>query len=318
MYNYEQRVADLKQYLAERDLIADLSGYKNARTMLMLECTRCGNVFERDTATLKATKYPCDGCRAERKAEAHRKTVADKFMKRFNDLGLNDNFRVVEIPELIKYPAKFQHLACGNIITTSLQNLSRTTKDMKGIASGCEYCSGRHTYTEEELKAYLETERPTYEFIRSYMNDKHHLHVVVKHTLCGREKDMQANYFMSHGEGCRYCNVSGGEETIMYALDKLGIDYIKEKTFDDLINPESGVKLRYDFYVPSHNLLIEYDGRQHVDQDSFNKSHDKFASYQARDEIKDNYANMHGIKLVRVGYNVFGSKLVDAVSNMVK
>lgn len=104
----------------------------------------------------------------------------------------------------------------------------------------------------------------------------------------------------------------------MYTLDKLGIEYNKEKTFDDLINPETGGKLRYDFYVPIHNLLIEYAGRQHIDQDSFDKSSDEFSSYQARDEIKDNYANTHGIKLVRIGYNVFGSKLIDTVSNMVK
>lgn len=70
--------------------------------------------------------------------------------------------------------------------------------------------------------------------------------------------------------------------------------------------------------MPSHNLLIEYDGRQHIDQDVFDKGPEKFASYQARDEIKDNYANTHGIKLVRIGYNVFGSNLIDTISNLVK
>lgn len=318
MYNYEQRVNKVLSDLEKLELTADLTNYENSRTILEITCTRCGNKFTRNMATLMAAKYPCDGCRAERKAENHRKRVADMFTTRFNDLGLNKDYSIVEIPELIRYPAKFKHLACGNIINTSLQNLSRTTKNMKGIGSGCEYCSGRHTYTEEEVKAYMATERPTYEFVRTYMNDKHHLHVIVKHLRCGEEKDLQVNYFMNKGEGCQYCNISGGEEMTMYALDILGVAYDREKTFDDLVNPKTGEQLRYDFYIPDKNLLIEYDGMQHTNPMQFSKSNKEFLNYKYRDEVKNEYAKDRGIKLVRISYKLFGSKLIDYIRELVK
>lgn len=318
MYNYEQRVNKVRSDLEKLELTADLTNYENSKTTLEITCTRCGNKFTRNMATLMAAKYPCDGCRAERKSENHRKRVADMFTKRFNDLGLNKDYSIVEIPELIRYPAKFKHLACGNIINTSLQNLSRTTKNMKGIGSGCEYCSGKHTYTEEEVKAYMTTERPTYEFIRTYMNNKHHLHVIVKHLRCGEEKDLQVNYFMSKGEGCRYCNVSGGEEMIMYALDKLCVTYEHEKAFDDLVNPKTGEALRYDFYIPSKNLLIEYDGTQHTNPMSFSKSKENFLEYQYRDLVKNEYAKINDINLIRISYKIFGSKLLEYIKELVK
>lgn len=318
MYNYEQRVNKVRSDLEKLELTADLTNYENSKTTLEITCTRCGNKFTRNMATLMAAKYPCDGCRAERKSENHRKRVADIFTKRFNDLGLNKDYSIVEIPELIRYPAKFKHLACGNIINTSLQNLSRTTKNMKGIGSGCEYCSGKHTYTEEEVKAYMTTERPTYEFIRTYMNNKHHLHVIVKHLRCGEEKDLQVNYFMSKGEGCRYCNVSGGEEMIMYALDNLGITYEKEKMFEDLVNPKTGVHLRYDFYIPSKNLLIEYDGKQHSMVIDIWDSSEGLEERKYRDYYKDMYAKEKGISIVRIPFTVFGSELIGMVDKLVK
>lgn len=318
MYNYEQRILDIKEYLKGINLEADLSEYKNAATELTFTCLDCGNVFSYDMRTLKNISYPCPACRDEKRAKDYRKKVAGKFMKRFTDLGLDENYEVVEFPEIIKMPAKFRHLECGNVITTSLQNLSRTTKGLQGFASGCEYCSGTHTYTEGELKAYIKAERPTYQFIRSYMNDKHHLQVVVKHLRCGHERDFQANYFM-RGEGCRYCNVSGGEEIIGYTLDNLGITYEAEKSFADLRNEQTGVKLRYDFYVHAKNLLIEYDGKQHTGEGNFyGRSKEDFEKSLDRDKQKDDYAFKNNIKLVRIPYMVKGSKLMKYIEELVK
>lgn len=315
MYNYEQRILNLKEYLKGINLEADLSEYKNASTMLTFTCLDCGNVFNYDMRTLKAISYPCPSCRDEKRATDYRKKVAGKFMKRFVELGLDENYEVVEFPEIIKLPAKFRHLECGNVITTSLQNLSRIVKT-GASASGCEYCSGTHTYTDEELQEYTKAERPAYKFVRSYMSDTHHLQVVVYHTRCGHERDFQANYFM-RGEGCRYCNISGGEEMIGYALDNLGITYETEKSFSDLRNVTTGGVLRYDFYVPTKNLLIEYDGKQHTTTRFFG-GEEGLKERKTRDKQKDDYALRNNIKLVRIPYTVKGSKLMKYIEELVK
>jgi very-short-patch-repair endonuclease len=46
------------------------------------------------------------------------------------------------------------------------------------------------------------------------------------------------------------------EEKIITVLKKSHIAFVREKTFEDL----RGGKYRYDFYIPSSNILIEVDG----------------------------------------------------------
>jgi hypothetical protein len=38
------------------------------------------------------------------------------------------------------------------------------------------------------------------------------------------------------------------------------ISYEKEKTFSTLKNPKTNKALRFDFYLPQLNTIIEYDG----------------------------------------------------------
>ena len=65
-----------------------------------------------------------------------------------------------------------------------------------------------------------------------------------------------------NGKSCPLCSESHGEREIRKLLDKYGIRYEREKTFDDL-NGIGGGQLRFDFYLPDHNMCIEFDGEQH-------------------------------------------------------
>ena len=56
--------------------------------------------------------------------------------------------------------------------------------------------------------------------------------------------------------GCSICRESIGENTIRLILEELNIKFIREYKIP-------GFQYRYDFYIPSKNLLIEYDGIQH-------------------------------------------------------
>lgn len=59
---------------------------------------------------------------------------------------------------------------------------------------------------------------------------------------------------------CKKCNpISKGERLIAEYLIENNIDFIREYWFKDLkdIRP-----LRYDFYLPKKNILIEFDGEQ--------------------------------------------------------
>ena len=75
--------------------------------------------------------------------------------------------------------------------------------------------------------------------------------------------------------------------------------YIVEKTFDDLLHKN---KLRFDFYIPEQNLLIEYDGEQHFRPVAHFNGDVGFQKTQTRDRLKNEYAEKHGIRLIRIPY----------------
>ena len=59
-----------------------------------------------------------------------------------------------------------------------------------------------------------------------------------------------------------YYNHSQGEVFLMNLFNENNIKYITEMTFPDLKNTNF---LRFDFYLPEYNILIEYQGSQHFD-----------------------------------------------------
>ena len=80
----------------------------------------------------------------------------------------------------------------------------------------------------------------------------------------------------------------------------------KQKTFDGLKNPETGVKLRFDFYLLDYNCCVEYDGEQHFDCTGYGwNTKDHFEKTQYLDNIKNEYCEQHNIKLIRIPYTDF-------------
>lgn len=149
-YNEESRVAKVNKVLAEKQ-VELLDKYTNARDHLHFRCLKCNTKFIKVYGLLSVQEEPCPECTVKAKAKRHRETVAHKMDVRMHDLKLDTDFQIMEYPELMRQPTTFKHLVCGNLIHTSIQNLSRVSKGMKGVGTGCEYCSETHTYTEGEI-----------------------------------------------------------------------------------------------------------------------------------------------------------------------
>ena len=106
------------------------------------------------------------------------------------------------------------------------------------------------------------------------------------------------------GKGCSTCNLSKGELRIKRWLNDKNIKYVEQYKFDDCINEKTGYKLRYDFYIPSKNILIEYDGKQHfvLNKEWTKETEESFSNRQYKDSIKTKYAEDKNIKLIRIKY----------------
>lgn len=108
----------------------------------------------------------------------------------------------------------------------------------------------------------------------------------------------QAVYGHLSGRGCRKCNQSKGEKEIYKLLKDNNIKFFTEHKFDDCRNIN---QLPFDFYLPDHNVCIEFDGKQHFVSNSYFK-HEKFEGRKLNDEIKNKYCYNNNIRLIRISY----------------
>ena len=117
---------------------------------------------------------------------------------------------------------------------------------------------------------------------------------------------VSCNKFTSCGNRCPICKESHGERKIREYLTKNNIEFIPQKTFSNLLG--TGNKpLSYDFYIPSKNLLIEFQGEQHYRPVDFNnegmeQAEKNFEIQQEHDRRKREYAQQNNIDLLEITY----------------
>jgi len=121
---------------------------------------------------------------------------------------------------------------------------------------------------------------------------------------------------LSGQHGCKLCSnrESNGEKKIRLWLENNSIFYEQEKSFSTCRRNNSSI-MRFDFYLPDYNLLIEYDGKQHYKQgDIWNKNkYSEFEKIKLRDEFKNKWAKDNGYNLLRIPY--FKFKDIDSILN---
>lgn len=126
--------------------------------------------------------------------------------------------------------------------------------------------------------------------------------------ICKCKKHGEFSTNMGHlveGKGCPICKESRGEKSIRNILSAHDILFEPQKRFDGLYGVGGG-KLSYDFYIPSQNLLIEYQGEYHdgtmhkISPDM--QSVEKLEKQKIHDEMKRSYAKDNGIGLLEIWY----------------
>lgn len=100
--------------------------------------------------------------------------------------------------------------------------------------------------------------------------------------------------------GCPHCKNSQGEKLVEKILIKNNIKFDRQKTFKECKKIRM---LPFDFYLPIHNILIEYSGFQHYEFFKFfHKTKKEFLKRIKRDQIKWQFAKDNNIKLLEIPY----------------
>lgn len=98
------------------------------------------------------------------------------------------------------------------------------------------------------------------------------------------------------------CLISKGEQKIMQILQENNIPFEKQKTFNTCLFPDTKVHAKFDFYLPDFNILIEYDGIQHYQENFGWNTQQSFKQLQNRDLFKSEWCKNNNILLIRIPY----------------
>lgn len=124
---------------------------------------------------------------------------------------------------------------------------------------------------------------------------------------CGNEVETASNTLLSNEiKSCGCSSMSLGEMEIADELTANGVEFISEKSFNDLRSDANGVP-RYDFYLPKQNAVIEFQGKQHYEETTFFGENNSLEKNKARDRLKREYAISKGMKYIEVHFSELGN-----------
>lgn len=167
----------------------------------------------------------------------------------------------------------------------------------------CPKCFGTRLKTqeqfEEDVYALVSNE---YKVLGEYNGTTEYIEI--KHSKCGYTYSVRASHFLYSASRCPLCSKSKGEEKVRLYLKKQNIKLIPQHSFDDCRNKNP---LPFDFYLPDHSVIIEYDGIQHYKPVDFAGKGDEWAienfNYQQQNNnIKNQYCLNNNITLMRIPY----------------
>ena len=165
------------------------------------------------------------------------------------------------------------------------------------IVHGDKFDYSKSKYVNMSTKVIIVCKKHNIEFMQTPIN---HLHGPIGCPVCNKNikpritrKKIETIYRKKE----KICSV--GENLIECWLNKNSIKYETQKTFNECKNKK---KLRYDFYLPNQNILIEYDGRQHFEPVKSFGGDIGFKNQMIHDKIKNDYALSNGFNLLRIPY----------------
>lgn len=268
--------------------------YTNSDAKVRCICKDCGYEWDAIPYNLSAGKN-CKMCYFKRSSEK-KMMPPDVFVEKLKERNIDVQL-VGEYKGMCR-KTDFKCLIHG-------ETFSMTPTHLLGGETGCQKCLYIKTH-DNRIKThdqYVEDLRKINKYITvigRYDGAKNPIEVQCN--VCGEIWNPEASSLLC-GCGCPHCARSRGERMIKQYLEDHHIRFIQQKKFSDLRGDSSRpLPLSYDFYLPTYNLLIEFQGRFHdgtalyVEQDLY------FGNQQNRDKKKKKYAEDKGYHFLEIWY----------------
>lgn len=273
-------------------------------------CDICGETYYSSNNILNRSSntslHTCNKCKRKKSVETQKIKQLDYHWEKLMNFCSKMNYELITNKEDFKNTKTMITYKCPKHgIQTSIYN---------NLVSGhgCKKCAMETNGINQR-----NSPQKLIEYIGSYYNDKllnpeEYLRAGESNLkiLCGQcGKNVFVTSFINFKNGTQRCinctrSISSNELKIRNILDEHNINYIPEKTFPDC--KDKGL-LFFDFYLPDNNMIIEFDGEQHYNNNfhitrGIKDPEGTFKKQKLHDEIKNQYCKDKGIYLLRIPY----------------
>ena len=299
---FKQVHGDLYNY----DQVQQYTGIQNKITIL---CRQHGPFKQTPHSHLKG--HGCPRCGTERAAATHRSNTEEfieKAQKVHKDVYLYDRVDYRHCQKPIELICK-QHGVFEQTPTAHLEG------------QGCPRCGVERrvdvlrSNTEEFIEKAQKVHKDVYLYDRvDYRHCQKPIELICKQH--GVFEQTPAHHLV--GKGCPYCRISRGERAVASWLDAHNVAYATEWTDHNCIAIRAVA--RFDFYLPKHNTIIEYDGEQHFkpltswfgNKQTKREAAAKLREVQQVDAKKTTWAVDNGYTMIRIRFDEDVASILDA------
>lgn len=269
---------DVKNHISQQGDTLLSNQYTNGQEDLSIKCGNCNNTFKMGYYRYNILKQRCPSCQlknrslSEEEFTVYTQERGDKLISEYN----NSRSKVtIECKD------------CKKEFTIKANSYRQ--------GGGCTECAIRERRQSRLVLVQKEVGKFGDKLLSTeYINTDTPLDIQCG--LCGSmfHKKFSKSYIPS----CNVCNSTSLEKLMHTYLINKNYEYKSEHTFDDCRSKLKKL-FRFDFYIPSENLIVEMDGIQHH-QVVKKFGVEWFDVIQERDIIKTQYCIDNNIKLIRI------------------
>lgn len=269
--------------------------YIKKKVIIKIQCGICKEIYEVtfDAFYNGARHYNC----AREKASLNRRYNIDEIEKQLSYEG----YRFAN-PNQYETKDSMCEIICsrGHHWNTTIHNFDHYK---------CPYCNEEDRLVDNYIKLINYLHSIDYIFI-SYKNNENNNHFTcgyVTYYCNNGHINTQQVQSLYAGKRCIKCSTTKGELKIALYLQSKNIDYIQNKRYFNNLIGIGNERLKPDFIIEDKKIWIEYDGIGHFEPTDFagkgkEWAEENFKTLKYHDKLKDEYANEHNWKLIRIPY----------------
>lgn len=262
--------------------------YINNTTQIEIFCKKCDKTFKQTPKKHTVCKKGCKEC-----GNNNRRLGNDEFIKRAIPIH-NGSYDY----SLVNYINAHTEV----VIICEIHGEFKQTPDLHLNTKGCKKCFPIYKRDVDEFTKLASDIHNNSDNKLDYSNVEYVNNYTSVEIICSEHGvfTQTPKNHINKKYGCPKCSVkSKGELEIRKQLSLNELKHIEQKKFNDCVYKS---KLKFDFYIPKHNVVIEYDGIQHFESIEFFGGEEGLNETKLRDKIKDKYCKDNNIKLLRIPY----------------